>query len=130
MHYEKWIPKPTPLHIIYDLVALIDDYDGLSITLSDEANNHYKITWSGKVESYFCNSEEARLDFISTTYKSLKEQFGDWSFYKVRQSEYVNWVSKSSCNLISETRLEHYLIVTKNNLVEVVTYTDPEVISF
>lgn len=59
---------------------------------------------------------------------SLRDQFGDWSFYKVIQSEYVNWVFRASCNLISETRLKHFLIVTKNNLIDVISYAEPDVI--
>ncbi len=70
--------------------------------------------------------------FTNELIVNLGERYGrsfyaDWPFFKVTNSEYLDWLSKTSSG-ISDTRpLKHFAILSVDSVLEIINDSEPEV---
>ncbi len=67
------------------------------------------------------------------TWEFLNDHYGvdyydRWPFFKVKGSEYLNWFIKQSSGIYDPEEVEHYVFKTPNDIVEVLSTFEPDVI--
>jgi len=129
MKYKIWQPTGTVKNTLYDILSINDVYDGFFISLVDDENQKLTLTWHGIVVSYMRASEETRFRFISNEWQDLRRQNGDWSFYEVENSDFCAWIQRESEGMIDVNNLHHLMIITKNDVLDVVSYDYPKATS-
>lgn len=122
----KWVPAEFVNNSIYNIKSIVDNFNGLTIILECRNTSELlSIKWSSMVESYRCSTEEARFRFISDEWQAIRNEFPDWSFFKAIDSSYIKWVNEESGNLIDEKILNHYIIITSDYVLDIVSSHKP-----
>ena len=126
--WEKWIPIDNIPQKIY-LDSFVDDNEGIAMTFSSQdGEKRILVQFEGFVLSYR-NTDEGSL---LKTWKLLGYHYGDgfysrWSLFQVKNSEYLNWFLKESCGVYEPGEVLHYVFVTPNDVVEVLSTFVPSV---
>lgn len=126
--WERWTINPE-IPAKLDLQALIDDKDGLTLVLTDAHENTYTFLFDGLVFSYR-NTDEGTL---FRTLKHLSKHynpdyFGDWTLFQVTDSSYLKWLVEESENIYETVYdIKHYVFLTSNDVVEVLS-TEPPIL--
>lgn len=56
--------------------------------------------------------------------------FGDWTFFQVTDSNYLKWLAEESENIYEKIYdIHHYVFLTSNNVVEMLSTDPPSLIS-
>ena len=130
---EQWI-KWEPIHNLaqkYDIDSVSETTDCLNIVLSEEKNSEKKvqIIFESSVICYRKTDETFALQKISElNAKYGKEFYARWTFFKVYDSEYLQWFGQQSYNLSEAYELQHFSIVTPDLIFDIVTPQEPKVI--
>lgn len=125
-YWEKWIPiRGLPSTLYND--SLIDNSDGITLEFSDEnEQNKIIVKFDGCVLSYR-NTDEGSLGKI---FKFLDKQYGtdfyaNWTFFKVKNSEYINWFHEVSLGMYKSEPIEHYVFLTPDDVIEILSTDSP-----
>ena len=107
----------------YDLDQLKDEADVLEITLVDQDDNRLLI----KFDSYF-------------TYRKIHESFAlqiidllsdqnmvPSTLVEAENSDYVQWFKTEGDGVVSDIQIKHYLVLTIDAIIEVLTDETPTV---
>lgn len=126
--WEKWIPIDKMPQKIY-LDTFVDDNEGIVMTFSDEKDEKkILIQFDGMVLTYR-NTDEGSLlktlDFLDQHYGH--DFYSSWPLFKVKNSEYLNWFLKESSGIYELGEIEHYVFITPNDVVEVLSTYAPSV---
>ncbi len=128
---EEWI-RWQPLKNVsgkYYLESVIWSERGVIIVLSDELNlQKIEIQFENFVDAYRSTNES----FYSVTFSDLSSRYGadfykEWSFFKIQNSEYVQWLSKKSATWADEFLFIHFCILGGDEIVEIVARYEPTV---
>lgn len=122
---EKWEPIKTINNSNLNIKSIIDDFDGLTVILENEDTESITIRWA-EVESYCRSTEEVRYKFIGGEWQKIRKKFSDWSFFKVTNSPYIKWVKEQACGLMDEDRFIHYMIVSMDYVLDIVSRFEPD----
>lgn len=125
---ELWQPdKRIPFELL-DLDGWSWDENGLSVVLSD-GKKRYKTFFQGQVISFRSTLESVNFKFRDT--------YGEWrdelklnyaySFFKLNNSEYINWLKEQNYNLYDNIQkdLIHYVFVTEDEIIEILNDKEP-----
>ena len=128
---EKWsrwelAPGLDPKYYLKDLV---NDFDGLKLRLISDCDNTsgidllFKSAWAYRV-----SDESFRL---GTMYQ-LKLKYGidfhtEWTFFKVDNSEYLDWFFKESDGISAAYEMAHYCLMGLESIVDIAASEDPVV---
>lgn len=127
---EKWheynqtdVPIDT-----YEVSEVIQNSEGTVIKLMGEKNN-MDITF-GFVDSLRITDEGRRIRTYNEneSIQKYRENFIGNPLYKVEQSEYFEWIKKESAGF--STDLEHYAIITENDLIDVLSTFPPTITNY
>lgn len=127
---EKWYPaKYANLCSMYDVRAIEDCIEGLFIELVPDSiveteNKKHKtiyIHWPGNYVSYMESKSRAR-NLIN-----LDENDNRWTFFKVKESAYVDFIKKDSCRVKGDN-LEHFCIIGTNSVVDILSPYEPKIL--
>ncbi|TDX51133.1 hypothetical protein [Orenia marismortui] len=125
----KWKPN-TNIPKKVNLESLIDNKEGLMLTFTDKHNrdNLIYVFFKGSVLSYR-NTDEGNL---LQTFYCLSQMYDDefytqWSFFKIKNSSYIRWFNKESYKKYKGCNIEHYIFITPNDIIEVLSTYCPEV---
>ncbi len=112
----------------YYIKELIDDYDGLRVVMWDgKENGNLVMIDFGFIESYRYCDEGLRLELFGRLSKEYGDRFyGDWNLFEVKDSEYLEWLNKSSCEVAEEMALKHYVVMDYISVLDVVFTGEPE----
>lgn len=112
------------------LESLTDNKDGISLKLYDENDENTKIEviFSEHALSYR-NRDEG--EFLRK-FKYLGDEYGDefytkWSLFEVNSSDYIQWFNKESLGIHQEENIRHFVFITINDVVEVLSTYEPEI---
>lgn len=125
---EKWI-KWEPIEEIkgqFYVDAIINDLEGLKIELSND-NRKLNLLFKGFIAS--CRSTEE--GYIQKTYYEISRDhdklfFKNSPLFKVENSKYISWLLEESYEIYHEN-LIHFVILTYNFLIDVVTLEEPDI---
>ena len=129
---EKWIRwEPTSrLSAKYYVESIVDIDEGFKIILYDCKHSEKKtmILFPDSVDAYRRTDES----FTLSTLHSLKENyginfFGDWSFFKIENSEYLDWIKKQSFSISESLNFQHFCILASDFMIDIITNYEPEV---
>lgn len=129
---EKWvevfagqIPKDK-----YEMLLQNSEKEGLKITLTSSA--HKVILAFGAVSAVRILDEGIALDdlFDEERIKALRDREFDDIIYQMTDGEFDDFVKKAAGELYDCFRFKHYVIVSLNYIVEVITQWAPDIIVF
>lgn len=128
---EQWTRWELPrVSKNYYCQSLIDTpSDGFQISLFDDNNNKIIISFTSSVDAYRTTDE----NFVFNTLEYLEKKYGKefystWSFFKIENSEYLEWLKKESGGTFEIYQLKHYCIWTINCRIDVISNYEPEII--
>lgn len=129
--WEKWIPIDKVPQEIY-LDSFVDDgNEGIIMTFisCEDGEKKVLVQFEGHVLSYR-NTDEGSL---LKTWEFLGHHYGvdfhsRWPFFKVKNSEYLNWFLKESCGIYDLREVQHYVFLTPDDIVEVLSLDAPSVV--
>lgn len=129
---EKWI-KWEPIKNLsrkYYLESLVENHDGLKIMLSSAENDAKQILiyFQDSVKAYRKTDES----FILLTLHYLGENYGsafygNWDFFIVENSEYLNWIIKQSHEIYEPHDFKHYCILASDVMIDIIAGYEPTV---
>jgi len=104
------------------LDALVDDYSGLSLYFSfNDATEKFKIFFDSYIS--FRNSDE------SERFNSLAKMDKNVYFFEAYHSEYIEWITNESQGIRSSENLKHFIFITDNDIIEVLSLHKPKLIT-
>ncbi len=53
--------------------------------------------------------------------------YGNWSFFKITNSDYLKWISEKSCTVSDYLPFQHFCIIGGNEIIDVLAQKEPEV---
>ncbi|MFK3987236.1 MULTISPECIES: hypothetical protein [Exiguobacterium] len=128
--WERWAVNPE-IPAKLELQALIDDKDGLRLVFMDADENTYTFLFDGLVQSYRNTDEGTLFKTLKHLYKHYDPDFfSDWTLFKVSDSSYLKWLAEESENIYETVYdIQHYVFLTSNDVVEVISTEPPILIS-
>ena len=132
---EQWIRwEPIPeLENKYYIDSLIDTIERFEILLVDTKTGYKKVrvVFEYGVDAYRCTGEQFRLKLIGR----LNEKYGidfyaKWTFFKVENSFYFEWLSEESDELSDpffDGKALHFSFITDDYVLDVISFHEPKV---
>jgi hypothetical protein len=124
--WEKWIPIDNLLDKYY--IDCVEDSrkNGFMIRLSSEdEKSNLTMCWDGVVESYRCSEESVLSDLYSNTELNSNTELTTWTFFKIKNSEYLDWIHKKSMGIYDTVPLQHFGIIGANSVIDVISQIVP-----
>ncbi len=121
----KWEPAQE-LSEKYFLYSIIESINGFEIILSDyyDDNKKIKILFGNSVHAYRNTNESYRLQ----TFNFLSEKkIDNWTFFKVINSSYIQWMLEESCDIYKNINFVHFSFFTIESVVDVIGFEDPKI---
>lgn len=121
---KRWNPPKIKDSGLFYLEGLYDDYKGFRLILKGERES------DEIVELLFENNLAYRNLDESQRLKTLNENSiltKKWSFFKTKDSSFLDWFNNESYNIYKTEKLTHYIIVTPNDIVDIITDEEPKI---
>lgn len=131
---ENWIvwnPKNINTKKVsgaYDVETLTDENARKFIVYCE--NHTVDVYFHCHVPIYLYSDEGIRM----ASYMPVQEKhhdkayFNKWFLHKVENSDFIQWAVKESCGFYSEEELLHFCIVTSNDVVDILSSGEPDII--
>ena len=124
--WSRWEPIEG-LDPKYYVIELIDGYDGVKIRLMSDRDQSlgvellFEAAWAYRV-----SEEGLRLDLM----EQLSLKYGDvfytkWTFFKVQDSSYLDWLSKESYDTSYGYQMTHYCLMSMESVVDIGAGVEP-----
>lgn len=101
---------------------------GFVIKLANEIDKKISIKFPGSVISYRITNESYIFDtltFLESHYD--KNFYAEWTFFKIENSEYLEWIKKQSYGAYDDLKLKHLCILADDLRFDFITSYEPEV---
>lgn len=130
---EKWV-RWEPIqglankYFVDSIASTIEE--GFVILLSEYQNpqNKVKVVFKNSVDCYSETNESYRLKTMDELSKKYGSGFyGDWTFFKIEDSSFIQWLSEQSCGISDERSFTHFCFVAGDSFLDVITNYEPEV---
>ncbi|QQE74225.1 hypothetical protein KDJ56_20675 [Brevibacillus composti] len=128
-NWERWEPV-FGLSSKYYVESLSDSIEGFRILLSD-ANDEKKkveVIFEDSVHAYRSTDESFRqsaINMIDELYGT--EFYAEWTFFKVTNSKYIQWLSEQSYGITESESLIHFSILAGDSIVDVIAAYEPKI---
>lgn len=125
----KWVPLPD-LAKKYYIDALSDTEEGFTILLSESDNKQkrIKIIFKNSVSAYRITDETFRHRLICNLSDQYGSEFyGEWTFFKVLNSHYLQWLSEQSAGIADSLRFTHFSIIAADSILDIATTYEPKI---
>lgn len=124
---EKWI-RWEPIEGLlanYDIDAILDLEEGLKIILKCD-QKQVNVFFKNGAASYIKTDETLRCYLIGSLSKQYGRDFyASWTFFKVENSEYLQWLEEQSCTISQGYDLQHFVFMTDDSILDVATSGEP-----
>lgn len=128
-NWERWEPV-SGLSSKYYVESLSDTVEGFRVVLSD-ANDEKKkveVIFEDSVHAYRSTDESFRQSIINT----IDERYGtefytEWTFFKVSNSEYIQWLTEQSYGIAESEPLMHFSFLAVDSIVDVIAAYEPKI---
>lgn len=124
----KWDPAGVELANNYYLESFNYE-DGLKIILKEQGGGQVlQVLFDGQILSMRFADETMRLKLFDDLYNKYGKGFcRNWSFFKVEQSDYLQWLSSQSYAISDSYEIQHFaLIMDEDCVLEVFVSYEPE----
>ncbi len=127
--WTHWEPVEKISGRYYIDALILSEKHDLIIKLSNENDTHkIKITFPNPVGSYKYTNES----FCFKIFGDLSDKYGvqfysNWSFFKITNSQYLQWLLEQSGTISNVCLLQHFCMVGGDEVIDVVTQSEPEV---
>lgn len=124
MFSEQWIQwNPLPdLSKAYILEKFVDDVANFEIYLVDRFDLTKRVCVI--FESGGLVYRQTKIKYKKKTLGALHAQHGqaflDWTFFKVNNSRYVQWLAKQACEIYPADDFAHFVFLTGDSILEVI----------
>ena len=125
---EKWFKWEPSVNLKpnYDVISINDNMDHLKILLFSVDRKQKMSVIFGSSWAHKKSYESFRMHLIA----QLSERYGDefytkWSFFKIENSNYLNWLSAESSGWTDMLNLNHFVIMGIDFIVDVVATEEP-----
>lgn len=124
--WSKWKLSEKTLSKMY-IEKLVNDKNGtLLIFKSEDEKDTIEVLFDGSILSLRSTDEGKRLRTINF----LEEKYGtdfyaNWTFFKVKNSSYVEWFNQETYNIYATYDIGHYVFLTPDDIVEILSTYDP-----
>ncbi len=125
----KWEPA-AGLSKKYYIDSILDDVEKFEVTLSSAENEikKIKVIFEDSVYSHCRTNESFRVKIIYDLDKKYGTDFyGDWTFFKVTNSSYLQWLSRQSTTISNSRNLVHFSFVAVDSILDVINVSDPKI---
>lgn len=125
----RWEPIKGLLGKYYiDSFGMSEEWD-LVIQLSDHNNSKkIEIRFNGCIDAYRYTNDS----FVFKVPSDLSKKYGDefyanWSFFKITNSEYLQWLSEKSYEYSQDFPFRHFCIIGGDEIIDILARYEPEV---
>ena len=125
-HWTRWEPVEG-LAMKYYIDSVSDAKNGFEIIFSKPNDkNKVRVLFQDNIDSYIKTDESYRLSVIHELGKKYGKNFyGYWTFFKVENSGYLQWLSEQSYGLSNYRPLLHFSFVTADSILDVIAAYEP-----
>ncbi len=124
---EEWerleldnIPKGT-----YELDEINYNFEGLTLILTSEYNK-ISVKFSVGVVNFRTGDKSDRWKTLDTISFSKGDGFfSDHIFFKISNSLYEDWIIEDSFGTLPKNLLTHYVILTNNDMTDILSAVEP-----
>ena len=114
----------------YYTTAIINAATGFHIRFGESNNNPRGlfITFERSIEACRVTDEGDRfvkLLYLIDTYG--RDFFVKWPFFKVTNSEYLEWLSQESGGIFDQKSMEHFALITQDSIIDIATSYEPKI---
>ena len=126
--WAKWEPLEGVSSKMY-IEKLVNDKNGtLLVFKSEDDNDTIQVLFQNSILSLRSTDEGRRLKTINF----LEEKYGTdfyakWTFFKVANSTYVEWFNQETYDIYTSYNIEHYVFMTSDDVVEILSTYEPHV---
>ncbi|MCR6106975.1 hypothetical protein HXA34_11810 [Salipaludibacillus agaradhaerens] len=127
--WERWEPIKR-LSNKYYIESISDSIKCFKITLceSNDERKKVEVIFDDSVHAYRSTDESFNLKTINT----LDEHYGtrfysNWTFFKVNNSEYTNWLYEQSYGIAASQPLIHFCLIASDSIVDVIAAYEPKI---
>jgi hypothetical protein len=109
--------------------SLVDNTQGLILTFQDTLSDKKLIVTFGKGTLSYRNTDEGSLlEMLHYLEKNYKTDFyGKRSLFEVENSEYIKWFLRESSGVYTNEEVKHYVFLTSDDVIEVLSLYAPDV---
>lgn len=124
--WSRWEPQSN-LATQYILENFVDGLDcKFEITLTEALTPHKKLLVKFEHNPYMYKN--SNIEYKQKTLKTLQELLGqdftNWAFFKVSNSNYIEWVVRHASGIYEANKFIHFVFVTRNSMIEIIDFTD------
>ena len=124
----KWIPKDIIQEYEIEKISFID-HELKVVLLSESDLLKIEVYFSAIISEY--QYTKIKYCMCVDRYSNVKKSgfcfHSNWTFFKVENSKYIKWLSKTSCTVSDSYKMQHFIVADKKYMVEVVDPGDPEI---
>jgi hypothetical protein len=128
---EEWIRwEPVPgLVDKYYVKSISDTFTELRVVLCSFNDDKQQVTlsWENSVYAYRTTYESFRQKIVYELDKKYGSDFYNWTFFKVKNSSYLQWLSEESYTISDSISFTHYALVATESILDIVSGFDPKV---
>lgn len=128
-HWTRWEPISN-LSKKYYIESISDSMEGFKVLLFEAENPEKKVlvSFSDSVEAFRSTNES----YTFLTIDSLAEKYGskffsEWTFFKIENSKYLQWISEQSYGISESYNLIHFCLVATDSIVDIIDTGEPKV---
>ena len=114
----------------YCIDSIIDDTKGFSILLSEyyDEKKKARVVFENSVDAYRSTNESFRLSILyDLSGKHGNEFYAGWTFFKVTNSLYIQWLFEQSYGTSESLNFIHFSFISDDSILDVVTNYEPRV---
>jgi len=126
-HWVKWEPAQH-LAKTHTIKTIIDEIDTLILNFfeSYKEDKKFQLIFDDSVVGYRSVDEGIRLTIGENCIQDEgKDIYGQWTFYKVKNSNYILWLKNQAVPGIDFSKLIHFAIITESFIVDVAAVNEP-----
>ena len=126
--WERWEPvSGIPAKLYND--SFLDHREGILLEFSDE---NYEQKVIVRFENGVLSDRNTDGGSLLKTWHQLDEQYRDpfyskWPMFKVKNSAYLKWFYEQSMGIYEQQKVEHYVFITPDDVIEILSAYSPKV---
>lgn len=125
--WKRWEPQAL-ITGKYEINSIVDSDQGLFLHLS---RNSFKVVihFENSVYAFRKTEETFRQIMIHDLSIHFEKKFyAEWTFFKVENSSYIQWLEKQSGGLAGMFSIQHFVFLGLNSIVDVAVTYEPKII--
>lgn len=126
--WTRWEHANDNLAKKYSIESMTETIEGrFEIILSDRANSEkVYVSFPDGVEAYRNTNESYTLEIINHLDQAYsKEFYAHWTFFRIENSEYLEWLADKSHGVSDDYQLMHFCILGLNAMIDIACFCDP-----